>query len=100
MCHEISVTRFITRGGKTCDIPGICPNISASPPSVSLSNLILVGRKEELSMKKSFLIPSVGGGIKTPKSFKTNQNLRLKALKGLLDQYKDITEQINTNLLS
>lgn len=48
--------------------PGICPNMSANPPIVSLSNLILVGRKEELSMKKSFLIPSVGGGIKTPRS--------------------------------
>lgn len=52
----------------SCNIPGICPNMSASPPIVSLSNLILVGRKEEFSMKNSFLIPSIGGGIKTPKS--------------------------------
>lgn len=52
-------------------IPGICPNISASPPSGSLSSFILGGIKGP-SRKKSLLIPwDIGAGIKTPRSFKT-----------------------------
>lgn len=47
--------------------------MSASPPRVSLSYLIFPGRKEELSMKKSFLIESLEGGIKTPKSYKAQK---------------------------
>lgn len=36
--------------------PGICPNMSAKPPRVSLSSFTLWGMKG-LSRKKSFLIP-------------------------------------------
>lgn len=36
--------------------PGICPNMSANPPRVSLSSFILLGMKG-LSRKKSILIP-------------------------------------------
>lgn len=49
--------------------PGICPNMSAKPPRVSLSSFILLGMKG-LSRKKSILIPwDMGAGMKTPKSY-------------------------------
>jgi hypothetical protein len=56
-------------GVSVMDVPGICPNISANPPRVSLSSFNL-GMKGP-SKKKSVLIPWAIGGIKTPKSCKT-----------------------------
>lgn len=57
--------------------PGICPNISASPPSGSLSIFILGGMNGP-SRKKSLLIPwAIGAGINTPRSFKNKVNKHL-----------------------
>ena len=80
---------WITPGPVPIPLPGICPNISASPPSGSLSIFILGGMNGP-SRKKSFLPWAIGAGINTPRSFTASWRIWLivfgplsrKALRG------------------
>lgn len=62
---------------KVVEQPGICPNMSAKPPNVSLSSFTLLGMKG-FSRKKSILMPwDMGAGMKTPKSWSTQMLMLL-----------------------